>query len=144
VRQYIQVWWKINNKWLETVMWILLRKQNINVPTNWACIIFKLIITTNAILQNYEVIFGKTNTKLICFNLHLATWNSVFVYFSKISRADSSFVKVRQQYRTLYMKTYTCLWQYLAEFFLEWEIFQIKVVEKIKIHILCSVSYFRK
>jgi hypothetical protein len=41
------------------------------------------------------------------------------------------------------MKTFSHLWQYLAEFFLEWETFQIKVVEKIKIHILCSVTFFR-
>jgi hypothetical protein len=40
------------------------------------------------------------------------------------------------------MKTFTHLWQYLAEFFLEWEIFQIKVVEKIKTHILCSETFF--
>ena len=36
------------------------------------------------------------------------------------------------------------LWQYLAEFFLEWEIFQTKVVEKIKTHSLCSVTFVRK
>jgi len=29
---------------------------------------------------------------------------------------------------------------YLAEFFLEWEIFDTKVVEKIKTHILCSIT----
>jgi hypothetical protein len=29
------------------------------------------------------------------------------------------------------------LWVYLAEFFLEWEIFQKNVVEKIKTPILC-------
>jgi len=34
------------------------------------------------------------------------------------------------------MKTSTHLWQYLAHFFLEWEIFQTKVVEKIKTHVL--------
>jgi hypothetical protein len=31
---------------------------------------------------------------------------------------------------------------YLAQFLLEWEMFQTKVVEKIKTHILCSVTYF--
>jgi hypothetical protein len=36
------------------------------------------------------------------------------------------------------MKTFSHLWQYLAEFFLEWEMFQIKAVEKIKI-----VPFFR-
>jgi hypothetical protein len=30
------------------------------------------------------------------------------------------------------MKTYVPLWSYLAEVLLEWEMFQIKVVEKIK------------
>jgi hypothetical protein len=44
----------------------------------------------------------------------------------------------------LYMKTYVHLWQYLAQFSLEWEMFQIKVVEKIKTHILCSITFFRK
>jgi hypothetical protein len=33
---------------------------------------------------------------------------------------------------------------YLAQFFLEWEIFQTKVVEKIKTHILCSITFFSK
>jgi hypothetical protein len=40
------------------------------------------------------------------------------------------------------MKTFSHLWQYLAEFFLEWEMFQRKFVEKIKTHILCSVTFF--
>jgi len=33
------------------------------------------------------------------------------------------------------MKTYVHLW-YLAEFFLEWEMFQTKLLEQIKTHIL--------
>jgi hypothetical protein len=39
------------------------------------------------------------------------------------------------------MKTFTHFWQYLAEFFLEWEMFQIKVVDKIKSNILCAVTF---
>jgi hypothetical protein len=35
-------------------------------------------------------------------------------------------------------------WSYLSQFFLEWEMFQTKVVGKIKTHILCSVTFFRK
>ena len=42
------------------------------------------------------------------------------------------------------MKTFSHLWQYLAEVFLEWKMFQTKVVEKIKTHILCSVTFFWK
>ena len=41
------------------------------------------------------------------------------------------------------MKTFTHLWQYLAEFFLEWEMFQIKVVEKVETHILRRVPFLR-
>jgi hypothetical protein len=33
------------------------------------------------------------------------------------------------------MKTFSHLWQYLAEFFLEWEMIQIKAVDEIKTHI---------
>ena len=32
------------------------------------------------------------------------------------------------------MKKFSHLWQYLAELCLEWEMFQVKVVEKIKKH----------
>jgi hypothetical protein len=39
------------------------------------------------------------------------------------------------------MKTYVHLWQYLAEFFLAWEMFQTKFVDKIKTHILCSATF---
>ena len=42
------------------------------------------------------------------------------------------------------MTTFPRLWQYLAEFFLEWELFQVKVIVKIKTHILCSMTFFRK
>ena len=44
----------------------------------------------------------------------------------------------------LYMITYVHLWQYLAVFFIEWEMFQVKVVEKIKTHILYSVTFSLK
>jgi len=41
---------------------------------------------------------------------------------------------------------YTCFnfWQYLADFFLQWEILRAKVVERIKRHILCLISLSRK
>jgi len=42
------------------------------------------------------------------------------------------------------VKTSWHLWSYPAQFFLEWEMFQTKVVEKIKTHILCFVIFFRK
>jgi len=42
------------------------------------------------------------------------------------------------------MKTARHFWSYLAYFFLEWETFHTKIVENIKTHILCSVTFFRK
>jgi hypothetical protein len=42
------------------------------------------------------------------------------------------------------MKTFSHLWQYLVKFFLKWEMFRNKSVEKIKTHILCSVTFFRQ
>jgi len=40
------------------------------------------------------------------------------------------------------MKTTRHFWLYLAHFSLEWEVFQTKVVEEIKTHILCSITFF--
>ena len=62
-------------------------------------------------------------------------WKSVKIQVSSKSDKNN---------RYFYMKTFSHLWQYLAEFFLEWEIFRIKVVEKIKTHISCSVTLLRK
>jgi hypothetical protein len=70
--------------------------------------------------------------------------NFMFELFTKTCRANSSFIKIQQEQRVLYMMTFPHLWRYLAEFFLEWEMFQIQVAEKIKTHILCSVTIFRK
>jgi hypothetical protein len=40
------------------------------------------------------------------------------------------------------MRTFVHFWQYLSEFFLEWEMFETNVVEKK--HILCSVAFSPK
>jgi len=49
--------------------------------------------------------------------------------------------KVWQEYRTL-REELCSFTTWLTEFFLEWEMFQKKFVEKIKTHILCSVTFF--
>ena len=41
-------------------------------------------------------------------------------------------------------EAFSHLWKFLDEFFLEWEMFQTKVVEKIKVHILYSVTFVPK
>jgi hypothetical protein len=42
------------------------------------------------------------------------------------------------------MKTYAHFWHYFAGFFLEWEMFETQVVEKIKTHILFFDTFFQK
>jgi hypothetical protein len=63
------------------------------------------------------------------------SWNLIFDYFSKICRENSSFIKIWQEYQVLYIKANINFW------FSEWEIFRTKVVEKIKIHIFCSITF---
>ena len=40
------------------------------------------------------------------------------------------------------MKTSKRFWSYLAQFFLEWEMFQTQFVVKVKTHILCPITFF--
>jgi len=42
------------------------------------------------------------------------------------------------------MKTYEHFSAYLAHFFIELEIFRTQLVEDIKTHIMCSVTFFSK
>jgi len=42
------------------------------------------------------------------------------------------------------MTTCAHFWSYLAPFFLEWKMFQSKVVEETETRILCSVFFFSK
>jgi hypothetical protein len=54
------------------------------------------------------------------------------------------FINSRQEWRVLYKQRVLHLWPLLVKFFSEWDMFSIKVVEKIKTHILCSITFFRK
>jgi hypothetical protein len=40
------------------------------------------------------------------------------------------------------MKSTIQFWSYLAYFFLEWWMSQTQVVQKIKVHLLCSITFF--
>jgi hypothetical protein len=61
---------------------------------------------------------------------------------SKICREKSSFIKIRHEWKVLCLKTNIQLLTYLGLSFLEWEMFRTNVVEKIKTHILCSITFF--
>ena len=65
--------------------------------------------------------------------------------FSKNSRENSSFIKIWQEWRVLYMKTTRHFWLYLAQFSTEWEMCQTKVVGEIKTNILFyNICFFAK
>jgi hypothetical protein len=72
------------------------------------------------------------------------SWNLIFEYFSKICREIPRLIKIWQELTVLYMKTNIHFWSHQVHFFLEWEIFRTRVVEKIKTHILCPIYFFRK
>ena len=76
--------------------------------------------------------------------LHGFSWNLLFEYFSKPCLENSSFVKIWQEERVSYMKTDTCFWSYLVQFFLEWELFQTDVVEQIKTGVYVQFFLSRK
>jgi hypothetical protein len=63
-------------------------------------------------------LYGKTRLPLGGFS-----WSLIFWCFSKICPENSSFIKIWQVYRVLCTKSSAHIWQYLAEFFLGWQIF---------------------
>ena len=65
------------------------------------------------------------------------SWNLIFGYISKICLSNSSFVKW-DKYRGYFIH----FWSHLAQFFVKWEMFQKKMLEKIKT-ILYSITFFK-
>ena len=68
--------------------------------------------------------------------------NLILEYFSKIYWENSNFNEIWQEWRVLDLKTDIRFWSYPAEFLLEWEMFQTKVVLIIRTQILRSVTFF--
>jgi hypothetical protein len=68
------------------------------------------------------------------FPLDRFSWKFVCEYFWTIFWRNSSFFKISQEWQVLYVKTNIHFWWYLTYFFIEWEMFQTKVVDKIKTH----------
>jgi hypothetical protein len=91
----------------------------------------------------------------VCLSVCLSAWNNsaatgrtllkfdISVFFQNLSgKFKLHFNRLR--IRGTLPETNVHCWSYLAQFFLEWEIFQTEFVNKIKTHILCSITYFRK
>jgi hypothetical protein len=64
----------------------------------------------------------------------------IWKYFDHLSRNFKFHWILTTITGTLHIDQYI-FWSHLAQFFLEWEMFQTKVVQKIKTHILCSVNF---
>jgi hypothetical protein len=72
------------------------------------------------------------------------SWNLTFEYFLKNYPENSSFIKIGQELRVLYMKTNIHFWSSLAQFFLEKDMFHSKNVGEIKTQILCAIIFFNR
>jgi hypothetical protein len=95
-----------------------------------------------------SVIRGSTVLTSSCLSVRPRAWSLVhtgrilikfyiWAFFQNLSR-NSSFITRWQKLRVLYMKTFSHVWQYLAEFILEWELFQMtwrtRVARWIRVH----------
>ena len=111
-------------------------------PTDAATVLF---FSFGARSQNCEKRLLDSTSLSVC--PHVTTqlpldgfsWNLILECFSKTCGENYSPIKIGQEYRVLYMKqTDIHFWLYLAQFFLEWEMFQTKVVGKLKTHFVFS------
>ena len=67
----------------------------------------------------------------------------IWVFKKNLSRKIRASIKSDQNNSHVTLRCTYISWS-LVQFFLEWEMFHIKVVEKIKTYILCSVNVFLK
>ena len=65
----------------------------------------------------------------------------IWVFFENLSRKFKVHYDLARKL-VPYLKTHIRFSSYLVHFLLDWEMFQIKVVEKMKTHNLCSVTFF--
>jgi len=96
----------------------------------------------------------RKTTNSIVISVCPSAWNDsvhtgrIFVkfhkYFSKIFREKLSIIKIWQQRHVLYIETNIRLWSYRFHFFLEWEVFQINIVNRIKTYIFMLKFFFQK
>jgi hypothetical protein len=88
----------------------------------------------------------------VCLSVHLHgttdllldgfSWNLIFVDFWKVCRENSNLLESDYNDGYFTWRPMLHVWWCLTDLFLEWEIFQTKVVEKIKTHILHSMTFF--
>jgi hypothetical protein len=82
---------------------------------------------------------GKTQFPLDGFS-----WTLVFLYFFENMSRKFKFYYNRTRITGTLHEDQIPFWSYLAHLFFKSEIFDTKLVEKINMHILCSITFFRK
>jgi len=97
---------------------------------------------TNRLVISVRLSVGQHGTTRLLLDGFLL--NFIFEYFSKIFREHPSLIKIGQDLRVIYAKSSIQFLSSLAQFFLEWEMLQAKVAEKMKTHSFCSVKFLRK
>ena len=71
------------------------------------------------------------------------SWNLVFEFINLYNLSENSCVfELGLELRVLYMMTNIHFRSYLAQFFLKWKMFQIKVVENLETHFFLSITFF--
>ena len=88
--------------------------------------------------QNWEERMLATS----CLSVRVKQLGSYLRIFQKYFEKIQVLLKSDKNEGLLHMKTNIQFLSYLSHFFLEWEMFQTKVLEKIKTHILYSVTFF--
>jgi hypothetical protein len=90
----------------------------------------------------------------VCLSVHMKQLGSHWTEFHEIwyliifqtPVEKMNLIKIWHDRRLLYMKTYISIsihiWRYVAELFLLWAIFQKRLVERIKIQMLCSITVY--
>ena len=74
-----------------------------------------------------------------CMNFHEIWYLNIFWKCWK----NSSFIKIKNDGYSKW-RALNIFLSYFAQFCLEWEMFQVKFVEEIKTHFLCSITFFFK
>jgi hypothetical protein len=78
------------------------------------------------------------------FGSHWTDFHEIWYLKIMLKTCREVALKSGKNNRYLYIKTNIHFWKYTAQFFLEWKMLQTKAVEKIKTHILRSITFFRK
>jgi hypothetical protein len=123
----------------------------------WCVILYEeAIVTCRSVLGAFEKL-RKVSISFVMSvrpSFRLSAWNNsdptgqiftkfvIWVFFENCWE-NLRFIIIGQELLVSYKKTTGRFKSYLAHFYLEWEMFQTKVVEEIKMHISYSVTFFK-